>query len=442
MSIETIELDVTNGFILKVNPISQISKIDPKELTCFFDALGYLKPKNSDSEIKEVTAIRKKYTEKLKQNKEDFSKISFVLEKFCETLEKILKGHIPAKPEFTKKLKEKYECNDQIIIDFIADRVKFQIEHGSLPDIQNLLTQVEQYVFIAMNTMQNSGADLSQKKPLATWLEKINTCSDDPRFSSSLTGTTTWSYMFKELIESSEKGQDKLVRADSKKTLSSVFENLSVSYALTKEEIAKKYGFEKDKMFFSDKKTTNPERVIDYLKSHGPLVVCGNFSPSEYKEPASSRKIGEKEVYAFKKGSFSEKGADEEHAIIIVGSTLKGYGKTTQDLLYYIDPAETDKVFVISYENFLQRVSMPVFYHPDLAKELQKKIGQSNRAPSLFFTSPPKTSHSSASSIQETSTLSIQSSSSSSDITSHIEKSNSESQNHELGPEPIFCCIL
>lgn len=110
------------------------------------------------------------------------------------------------------------------------------------------------------------------------------------------------------------------------------------------------------------------EKLIKSLQENGPLIAVGKMGPSAYTEASFKLKdqIGSKDVYGWRPLTAKEYapstqvillGAKQTESKAYVFYTLaKDVTKSNSSLIRGFKPLDTDtKVYVMSYENFLQR---------------------------------------------------------------------------------------
>ncbi|MGB6977384.1 MAG: hypothetical protein WBE18_08040 [Gammaproteobacteria bacterium] len=173
-------------------------------------------------------------------------------------------------------------------------------------------------------------------------------------------------------------------------------------------KLASNYGFKIDTSW-------NPNMPLDELrkciKIHGPLIAGGYFGKQFYSKPPVLKKIGELEVFAWEKLTFSRV-ENIGHTAVIIGASKVGYMGTTQDLVYFIDPI-VDKnsanypLYMMSYKAFCECLGSThshdvfmlqeegkqldeftyFFYHPQLAPKAQANFWATH-APSCKTVTP------------------------------------------------------
>jgi hypothetical protein len=106
-----------------------------------------------------------------------------------------------------------------------------------------------------------------------------------------------------------------------------------------------------------------PEKLVAFLKSHGPFSVLGFYGSSRYLEKpapwASFPKLGERDVYAWKKGAARSEKLQLAHSVTIVAAKVLASGS---GLVFYVDPVDSsdprdhtsERVFAISFQNFIE----------------------------------------------------------------------------------------
>jgi hypothetical protein len=181
-------------------------------------------------------------------------------------------------------------------------------------------------------------------------------------------------------------------------------------WSLIQKKLADNYGFAEGRLWSPNQPI---DALLSLLRSQGPLAVSGFFSNTFYSEPATPRQIGGKTVYGWKQGSFSGSTHIQlSHTVALVGASKKGYGKTGQDLVYFVNVSPTPtpykpttireglkedfNVYILSYESFCQRLintdsalaleSMEgpgqqafYYYHPALSPKAELKPRAANQ---------------------------------------------------------------
>lgn len=155
------------------------------------------------------------------------------------------------------------------------------------------------------------------------------------------------------------------------------------------------------------KPTSSIDEFINILKAHGLLLMTGEFNKDRYNQPPTKITVGKHQFFAYAKGAFREEKKDHHYTlrIVVVGASKKGYENTTQDLVYYIDPAadiniKDYPIYMMSYKNFCARLVEVsngirfastdsqrflacrfIYYHP----LLKPMLGSQNSYCSLFW---------------------------------------------------------
>jgi hypothetical protein len=89
--------------------------------------------------------------------------------------------------------------------------------------------------------------------------------------------------------------------------------------------------------------------LIENLKKHGPLCVNSNLGSQAYKLPPCQldEKINGREIFYWKKGS--ERNELKFNTILVIGAKASGH-------VYFIEPIEQDRIYVVTYQNFISNI--------------------------------------------------------------------------------------
>ncbi|MES2122704.1 MAG: hypothetical protein V4492_08020 [Chlamydiota bacterium] len=95
-----------------------------------------------------------------------------------------------------------------------------------------------------------------------------------------------------------------------------------------------------------------PSALLETLKTHGPLLVVGEFGHSHYSAPSEIREsIGDTPIYGWlaKERIREDQGDNINHAIVLIGAKAEGAA-----VVYYLDPRHgVEKIHRMSYNTLI-----------------------------------------------------------------------------------------
>lgn len=185
-----------------------------------------------------------------------------------------------------------------------------------------------------------------------------------------------------------------------------IIEQLAIKAAFLQNKTADAYGFKAGNIWQPDQPIDN---FIDLVKARGYLIATGFFAKECYTKAPIKKTINKLEIMTWPKGSFANDNSLIAHSIVVIGASKVGYDNTTQDLIYYINPAQDNSaasypVYVISYKSFCERLCSTenkninvlkqkglaiedcnyFYYHPALAPSANQAAIKSKITPSFW----------------------------------------------------------
>jgi hypothetical protein len=148
--------------------------------------------------------------------------------------------------------------------------------------------------------------------------------------------------------------------------------------------VAEKYGFQIDTKW----KPEQPiENFLICLKERGFLLAQGLFGKRSYNSEPIITTVGEIKVLSWQEQTFKNNNSLNCEMMVFIGASRKGYQDTTQDLIYYIDPADNiggkTPIYIVPYLAFTQRLIST--YGHGIAKFQELDISKEDMQSMTFF---------------------------------------------------------